>query len=50
MMCVHQYYAAKLRELMDSIEHWSLATAEQRARANFFTSMMRLAVEESTSE
>lgn len=39
----HGHYASKLKALMDSITDWSLATAEQRARAKFLSEMMKLA-------
>ena len=42
-MYSHSHYASKLKALMDSISDWSLATDEQRARAKYFSHMMRLA-------
>ena len=42
-MYSHGHYASKLKALMDSISDWSLASAEQRARAKYFSQMMRLA-------
>ncbi len=42
-MYSHCHYASKLKTHMDSISDWSLATAEQRARAKFLSDMMRLA-------
>lgn len=46
----HSHYASKLKALMDSITDWSLATAEQRARAKFFSEMMKLASKEDDDE
>jgi hypothetical protein len=42
-MYSHGHYASKLKALMGSISDWSLATAEQRARAKFLSEMMKLA-------
>ena len=42
-MDTHHYYASKLKVLMESINHWSLATDEQRAIAKYYSQMMRLA-------
>ena len=44
-MHTHHYYALKLKALLESINHWSLVTDEQRARAKYFSHMMRLAQE-----